>query len=32
LPALLAARGYREPDILGIMSGNFIRFLREAWA
>ncbi|MES2708977.1 MAG: membrane dipeptidase [Verrucomicrobiota bacterium] len=32
LPAILAARGYSETDISGIMSGNFIRRLRTAWA
>ena len=32
LPALLAARGYSAGDIEGIASGNFLRFLREAWA
>lgn len=32
LPAVLAARGYSEADITGIMSGNFIRRLRSAWA
>jgi membrane dipeptidase len=32
LPALLAARGYAQADIEGIMHGNFLRFLREAWA
>ena len=31
LPALLAARGYRAEDIEGIASGNFLRFLRDAW-
>ncbi len=28
---LFRARGYKEEDIAGIMHGNFIRFLREAW-
>ena len=32
LPALLAARGYTEADIAGILHGNFIRRLRTAWA
>ncbi len=32
LPALLAARGYSAGDIAGIASGNFLRFLRAAWA
>jgi membrane dipeptidase len=31
LPALLSARGYAEDDIAGVMHGNFLRFLREAW-
>ncbi len=31
LPALLAARGYAAGDIAGIASGNFLRFLRDAW-
>jgi membrane dipeptidase len=30
LPALLRARGYAEPDITGILSENFLRFLRTA--
>lgn len=30
LPDLLRARGYAEPDITGILSGNFLRFLRAA--
>lgn len=30
LPALLRARGYAEPDITGILSENFLRFLRSA--
>jgi membrane dipeptidase len=32
LPALLSQRGYTEEDIDGILSGNFIRFLRNAWS
>lgn len=32
LPPLLAARGYSAGDIEGIASGNFLRFLRDAWA
>jgi membrane dipeptidase len=32
LPALLAARGYSEQDVELIAHGNFVRFLREAWA
>lgn len=31
IPGLLAARGYTEADVELIASGNFIRFLREAW-
>jgi membrane dipeptidase len=32
LPGLLAARGYASADIEGIMHGNFLRVLREAWS
>ena len=32
IPALLAARGYTAEDVENILSGNYIRFLREAWA
>lgn len=32
LPGLLAARGFSPAEIEGIMHGNFLRFLREAWA
>lgn len=28
---LFRERGYKEEDIAGIMHGNFIRFLRDAW-
>ena len=31
LPAMLAARGYTDADIAGVMSGNFLRRLRSAW-
>lgn len=31
LPAVLQKRGYSEADIEGIMSGNWIRFLKKAW-
>jgi membrane dipeptidase len=31
IPELLRARGYSEPDIAGIMHGNWIRFFREVW-
>ena len=30
LPAMMSARGYSADDITGIMSGNFLRFLRTA--
>jgi membrane dipeptidase len=32
VPGLLAARGYSQDDIRLIMHGNWIRFLRGAWA
>ena len=32
LPELFHARGYSLSDIEGIMHGNFLRFLRSAWA
>jgi membrane dipeptidase len=32
LPAILAARGYSEVDIAGIMGGNWVAFLRKAWS
>ncbi|KAB7732546.1 peptidase M19 [Rudanella paleaurantiibacter] len=31
LPELLAKRGYSPDDIDGVMYGNWLRFLREAW-
>ena len=31
IPGLLAQRGYSPADIENICSGNFVRFLREAW-
>ncbi len=31
LPGLLTKRGYSAADIAGIMSGNFVEFLRRAW-
>jgi membrane dipeptidase len=31
-PGLLSRRGYSSDDIAGIMHGNFLRFLRAAWA
>ncbi|MBE7176596.1 MAG: dipeptidase [Mucilaginibacter polytrichastri] len=32
VPGLLAKRGYTDADIEGIMHGNWLRFLRKAWA
>lgn len=32
LPRVLRARGYRDDDVANIAHGNFVRFLREAWA
>jgi membrane dipeptidase len=32
LPGLLAKRGYQETDIVGIMHGNFLNFVRKAWS
>ena len=31
LPELLRQRGYNEQDIVGVMHGNWVRFLNEAW-
>jgi membrane dipeptidase len=31
LPDKLAARGYSPEDISGVMNGNFMRFLNNAW-
>ncbi len=31
IPALLTKRGYSAEDIAGVMSGNFLAFLRRAW-
>jgi membrane dipeptidase len=31
LQDLLAARGYKQPDVENILHGNFMRFLRTAW-
>ncbi|MGE0607985.1 MAG: dipeptidase [Pirellulales bacterium] len=31
VPVLLKDRGYSDADIAGIMHGNWVRFLREAW-
>jgi membrane dipeptidase len=32
IPNLLAKRGYRPEDIQNVMHGNWLRFLRRAWA
>jgi membrane dipeptidase len=32
IPALLARRGYTEEDIQNVLHGNWLRFLRKAWA
>lgn len=32
LPQLLSKRGYNESDIQKVMSGNWLRFLRQAWS
>jgi membrane dipeptidase len=32
VPAMLSQRGYGEDDVRQIMQGNFVRFLKEAWA
>jgi membrane dipeptidase len=32
IPAILRTRGYSEEDIVNIAHGNFVRFLRTAWA
>ena len=32
LPGMLPERGYAEADIAGVMHGNFLRFLNDAWA
>jgi membrane dipeptidase len=31
IPDILRSRGYSQEDIDGIMYGNWIRFLRDAW-
>jgi membrane dipeptidase len=31
IPAMLRARGYTEDDVRGIMHGNWLRLLKEAW-
>jgi membrane dipeptidase len=32
IPALLKKRGYTENDVIKVMHGNWLRFLRKAWA
>jgi membrane dipeptidase len=32
LPELLRDRGYNEQDIIGVMHGNWVRFLNDAWS
>jgi membrane dipeptidase len=32
MPSLLAKRGYSAADIEKVMHGNWLRFLRNAWA
>ncbi len=32
LPAMLAARGYAPDDVVKVMHGNWLRFLRGAWS
>ena len=32
VPDLLRARGFKEADVEAVLHGNFLRFLREAWA
>jgi len=32
IPTLLEKRGYTQQDVLNLMSGNWLRFLRKAWA
>lgn len=31
IPKLLAARGYSDKDVVNVMHGNWLRFLRHAW-
>jgi len=31
IPKLLAARGYSDQDVVNVMHGNWLRFLRHAW-
>jgi len=32
IPSLLKKRGYTETDVENMMHGNWLRFLRKAWA
>ena len=32
LPDMLDARGYSSEDVIGVMNGNFVRFLNNAWS
>jgi membrane dipeptidase len=32
IPALLAARSYKDEDLQAIAHGNFVRFLKQAWS
>jgi len=32
LPNMLATRGFSPEDVAGVMNGNFVRFLNNAWA
>ncbi|HLY68217.1 MAG TPA: membrane dipeptidase [Puia sp.] len=32
IPAILTSRGYAEEDVNNVMHGNWLRFLRKAWA
>ena len=31
IPAILKKRGYTENDVINVMHGNWLRFLRTAW-
>lgn len=31
LPALLSKRGYNQNEIIGVLQGNWLRFIRNAW-
>ncbi|MEO7272714.1 MAG: membrane dipeptidase [Vicinamibacterales bacterium] len=32
LPAILSRRGYTDADVEAVMGGNWVRFMRDAWA